>query len=82
MGCLNHSQVELAPAAWMTLRAEAVVISGAPFNVALDAIQGAKGRAAPAGIFMVGSLPLAWVGILRRLGEGVMPWESTRHCKH
>lgn len=66
----------------MTLRAEADVTPWAPFNDALFAIQGAKGRAAPVGIFMVGSLSLERWGFCGDLLRGVMPGESTRHWKH
>ncbi len=58
MGCSNHSQLELAPAARMTLKADLDVTSWAPLKAALGAIQGARGRTAPTGSFMVRNLSL------------------------
>lgn len=55
MGCSNHPQVELAPAARMTLSADSEVTSGTPLTAAFGAIQEAKGKTVPAGTFMVGN---------------------------
>jgi hypothetical protein len=63
MGCLNHSQVAAGPAAWMTLRADADVISRAPLSAALGASHGPKGRIALVGIFMAASLSLRSRGL-------------------
>lgn len=80
IGCLNHSQVALAPAAWITLIADWDVISWAPLKAALGASHGPKGRIAPVGIFMAG-INLSLEGWIRAAADdkGVMPLENTHH---